>query len=195
MLITKTNPTGIDLKIQQFQTDLHDRLMELWGLDKNDAGENKLFECYGRSYRNRKDTGYVAEIFNGTEYKDVYWNDSLNAISFFGISDKTDIIANNQTDVHLVVFVDLKKLALKDSSNTLITHRADNEVRNQVQNIIGRSMYGFSLNSIETGIANVLKEYPGSYRDTRLKNVDMHPVHCFRLNFSIEFDINNNCTP
>lgn len=196
MLIQKTNPAGIDYSLQLLQTELHNALMTAWGLDINTAADNKLFECYGRCYRNKKDTGYVAEVYTGSnQYKEVYWNNSLYAISFFGTSDKVDLKNNNKTDAHLVFFVDLKKLALEDTAGAVAAHRTDEEVHNQVQGIIRKSLYGVVLNSIETGLVNVLREYNGSYRDDRLKAVDMHPVHCFRLNFSLEYDINNYCKP
>ena len=196
MLITKTNPSGVDYSIQLFQTELHDALMSAWGLNPADTAENKLYECYGRCYKNRKDNGYVAEVYTGSDqYKEVYWNNALYAISFFGMSDKVDMANNNKTELHLVFFVDLKKLALLDRSGNAIAHRSDEEIHNQVQGIIRKSLYGVILNSIETGMVNVLRDYPGSYRDERLKHVDMHPVHCFRLNMSLEFDINNYCKP
>jgi len=195
MLITKTNPTGVDYHIQRFQTELHSSLMTLWGLNPGTPAENILYESYGRCYRNKKSNGYVAEVYTSDDqYKEVYWNDALMAISFFGTGDKIETSVNNLVDVHMIFFVDLKKLALKDSLNNTIAHRADEEVRKQAQVIIGKALYGFNLLSIETGLVNVLREYPGSYRDDRLKAVDMHPVHCFRLNLSLEYNINsNNC--
>src|SRR5688572_23310877 len=101
MLITKTDPKGIDYYIQRLQTALHDRLA--WGSN---------YHCHGRCYRNRKNDGFVAEVYQGDgEYKDVYFDDSLSAISFFGISgaiEKEGVM--NTVDVHLVFFVDLSKL-------------------------------------------------------------------------------------
>lgn len=188
MLITKTSPVGIDVRIQKFQTLLHDRLMTVWGLDKNDSTENKLYECYGRCYRNRKDTGYVAEVYTSSnQYKDVYWNDAKYAISFFGTSNEVKQDVNTKADVHLVFFVNIKKL--KPS----IAHRGDEEVRQDVIEIASKSNFGFSFTSCETGVENVLREYPGTYRDERLKYVDMHPVHCFRLNFSLSYNKKTNC--
>lgn len=188
MLITKTNPVGIDQRIQKLQTLLHSRLTELWGIDVNDATANKSVEFYGRCYRNKKNNGYIAEVYDGNkEYKEVYWNDSLKAISFFGISSKEDYDVGHAADVHLVFFVDLK--ALKQE----IAHRADEEVRMDVKKLFGKSLLGFSYISMEIGLENVLREYQGSYRDERLKAVDMHPIHCFRVNLRLMYDINKNC--
>jgi len=195
MLITKTSPQGIDVRIQKFQTLLHARLMTAWNLNPGDVDENKLYACYGRAYRNRKDNGYIAEVYTGNDqYKDVYWDSSKNAISFFGTGTNIKQGVNTEADVHLVFFVNIKKL--KPS----ITHRGDEEVRQDVIEVASKNNYGFTYLSCDTGIENVLREYPGVLReypgvlrDERLKNVDMHPVHCFRLNFSLAYNNKINC--
>jgi hypothetical protein len=188
MNITKIDPVGLDWYIQWFQTWLHKQLMAKWGLDTEDTTQNALYECYGRAYRNATDDGYIAEVYTGgKEYKEVYWNDKLYAISFFGTDGSVDRSALSTANVHLVFFVDLSK------AKPEIAHRADEEVRDEIEAITGSFVGGFVLKSIELWLQNVLKEYPGSRRDNRLKYVDMHPVHCFRLNFSITYDSNKNC--
>jgi hypothetical protein len=187
MLITKDNPVGIDAKIQQLQTKLHDDLLAKWGIVTDQ------YKCLGRCYRNRKDQGYVAELYLGNgEYKDAYWDDTISAISFFGLSNSP--VKHNlleQANVHLVFFVNLAKL------KTGIAHRADEEVRIDVLDLIGNSLFGFVFQSIELGLDSVLKEYPASWRTaekyTNLKTVDMHPLHCFRLNLFVQYD-KNFCT-
>jgi hypothetical protein len=180
MLITKTNPVGIDVAIQNLQTHLHKQLVTKWGL----AGEDDpAYECYGRVYRNKKDAGYIAEVYTGglggVDYKEVYWNDNLTAISWFGTGSKTTFDLKNKTDVHLVFFVNVAKL--KPS----VAHRADEEARNEIQQIFGNTLHGFSYESMELWLENVLREYPGSRRDNRLIAVDMQPVHCFRINLTL----------
>lgn len=192
MLVTKINPVGIDWYIQQLQTRLHTELVGVSGWNLSDTGQ---YKCYGRAYRNKKGNGYVAENYESDkEYKEVYWDDTLTAISFFGLSStpvKKSI--KSEAEVHLVFFADLDKLALKDSDGNTIAHRADEELRNSVLNVIGKFSYGFSVLSVELWLENVLREYSGSYRDERLKTVDMHPVHCFRINMKIIFDQNKHC--
>lgn len=186
MLNVITNPVGIDAEIKRFQTDLHNSLMEKWGLDVNVAAENKLYQCYGRCYRNKKDNGYIAEVFDGgKDYKDAYWDDSLRAISFFGISNSIRHELVEKAEVHLVFFVDLKKL------KPTLVNRADEEVRLDVLNAVADSPGSFVYTSMDLWLENVLKEYPGTYRDERLKTVDMQPRHCFRLNFTLLYDKNN----
>jgi hypothetical protein len=186
MLITKTNPVGIDFMLQKFQTFLHDELMVKWGLNPAIAAQDKLFECYGRCARNKTESGYVAEILtSGNDYKEVYWNDTINAISFFGISGSETYNIGETVPVHLVFFVDLKKL------KPTITHRADEEVRKDVQLLAEKGMFGFRYISTELWIENVLKEYNGSYKSSQLQKLDMQPVHCFRLNFELQYNKNN----
>lgn len=179
MLIQITNPVGIDVQLQKFQSYIHTRLIALWNVTTE-------YECYARASRNKTEDGYAAEIFTaGKDYKPVYWNDTLSAISFFGIDQRMDNEGGQfTTKVHLVFFVNVKKL--KPS----ITHRADEEVKKDVLNACGNGMFQFHLESVETGIENVLREYPGSRRDERLKYVDKQPVHCFRLNFTTTYKIN-----
>jgi hypothetical protein len=188
MMITKINPVGIDWYIQQLQTKLFNELVPA-------TIATDQYKCYGRCYRNKKDSGYVAENFEGgTEYKEVYWDDTLTMISFFGISNNIKRSVRSEADIHLVVFADLVKLGLKyPGTNTLITHRPDEELRQKFAGIIGRFSNGFTLLSIELWLENVLKEYAGSYRSDRLKVVDMHPVHCFRMNLKLIYNENKIC--
>lgn len=189
MLFLKTNPTGIDFYIQQLQSQLHSTLVAKWAL-----ADNTQYQCYGRCYRNKTKDGYIAENYvSDKEYKEVYWNDALTAISFFGVTGSVKKGVMNEAGVHLVMFADLSKLSLKDYKGVTIVHRADEELRQMVQNIIGGGAFGFLLDSIDLWVENVLKEYPGSRRDDRLKFVDMHPVHCFRLNLKLNYNPNKNC--
>jgi len=180
MLITKTNPAGVDVPIQKVQEFLHARLLALWNVSSN------LYRSYGRCYRNKLDYGYVAENYEGAnEYKEVYWDDNLAVISFFGVGTtiKHDKI-KEYADVHLVFFLNLQKV------KPAIAHRADEEVHRDLLRIVGESLYGLTYTGLDTGIDNVLREYPGSRRDKRLLAADMHPVHCFRLNFTLFYNKN-----
>lgn len=191
MLIARTNPVGIDFYIQKLQTKLHTVLIGSTGFNLGDPDQ---YKCYGRCYRNKTDDGYIAENFEGAnQYKEVYWDSSLTAISFFGITNNVKVGISNEADVHLVFFADLNKLALKDADGNTIAHRADEELRTMVQSIIGKYAYGFTYVSTELWIENVLREYPGSRRENRLKFVDMHPVHCFRINLKLIYNPNKIC--
>jgi hypothetical protein len=183
MLIQKTNPVGIDASVQRLQAALHGELVKAWGL----AGpDDPNYRSYGMIYRNKKDNQYIAEVYTGNnEYKEVYWDDRVSAISWFGLSGNIELGVKNTAKIHLVFFVNLAKL------KPTVAHRADEEVRNEIANYFGNTRFGASLDTIELWTENVLREYPGSRRDDRLKAVDMHPVHCFRLNLTLLYSKNN----
>lgn len=190
MLIQHANPVGIDRAIQQVQTRLHAQLLAKWNLQ----GAPESYQCHERCYRNRTANGYRAEIYEaGNEYRDVYWDDRLAAISFFGISD--DIVTGTQssTDVHLVFFVNLAKL------KPALSHRADEEVRADVESILAAGLFGFEMVDTELWLENVLREYPATLigqdglANENLKYVDIHPVHCFRINLQSFYDSGSNC--
>lgn len=178
MLKTLTNPVGIDWHLQNVQEKLYARLMKGWG--------DVDYACYGRAYRNKdRAEGYIAEVYEGAnQYKEVYWDDARAAVSFFGIGPKVTKDAAHLLDVHLVFFVNLQKL------KPTLTHRADEEVRQDVYNALGPAAFGLVYKSTELYLENVLREYPGTRREERLKAVDMHPVHCFRLNYQLTFNPN-----
>jgi len=182
MLQLKTDPVGIDVQIQRLQQFLYKSLSATWGIDP----DSEAWACYGRCYKNKTENGYIAEVYAGKgEYKEVYWNDDVWSVSFFGLSDRIEFDVTNKAKVHLVFFVNVEKL------KPAIVHRADEEIRKDVQNAIGAGLFGFQLDSIDLWLENVLREYTGSRRDERLKFVDMQPVHCFRINLTSSYNINN----
>ena len=191
MLYSKTNPVGVDIPIQKLQTELYRKLIDA---DHWNLADTSKYKAYGRCYRNKVDDGYIAENYEGgSNYKEVYWDSSLTAISFFGITKEIKAGINSEADIHLVFFADLSKLALKDKELNTITHRADEELRQMVLKIIGTHSHGFNYVSTELWLENVLKEYPGSRREKRLAAVDMHPVHCFRINLKLIYNANKIC--
>jgi hypothetical protein len=181
MLITKTAPVGIDVSLQKLQAIIHDQLVDEFGTE----GTWDAYKAFGRCYRNRTSNGYVAEYYEGNnEYKDVYWDDSLSMITFFGVAPRVNSILMHMQDVHLIVFANLSLLY------PAVTHRADEELHKYFLNIIGTGWHGITYTGYETGLENVLREYPGTRTSERLKYVDMHPVHAFRINFSTSYSIN-----
>jgi hypothetical protein len=117
----------------------------------------------------------------------VYYDDSLKASCFFGITNPIEIDTINRADIHLVFFVNLATL------KPLSVQRADEEVRSEVVSVLDGGLFHSTVTSVEMGIEGSLREYRGSLRDDRLKFVDMHPVHCFRIDLEIEYENINNC--
>ncbi len=179
MLYTKGSPVGIDIPIQNMQEYLHEELNTLWFLGGND------YQAYGRCYRNQKDNGYIAEAYKRrNEYGELYLDDKYPVMSFFGVGENIDFKTSNSAKVHLVFFVNVQRVKN-------LQHRGDEEVRKDVQSLVQSRYQGFVLTGIRTGINNVLEEYPGSVRDEGMKFRDMHPFHCFRLDFTLQYNINN----
>lgn len=184
MLIQKSNPVGIDVNLQKLQAHIYNRILAAVQARIPGFSADGIVS-YPRCYRNRTSDGYIAENYQGSnEYKEVYHDDTKAMVSFFGISPRVEHDVKEHTDAHLVVFANLATLY------PAITHRADEELHRELIRIIGPGYYGFEYTGIETGIENILREYPGSRRDERLQAVDMHPAHAFRINFSVRF---NHC--
>lgn len=183
MLYTKVSPVGVDIPIQKLQTYLHDKLLAKWGLQTAD------YSAYGRCYRNQKEAGYVAEVYVGSnEYKEVYLDDRIAALSFFGLSGDIDHKVTNTADVHLIFWVNIKRLYPS------VVHRADEEVRRDVHELVQKKMYGFTLTDARLGIERVHQEYRGTIMAAQanldtLKYRDFHPFHCFRFDLKLLYDI------
>jgi hypothetical protein len=182
--IIKNNPKGVDVNLQQFQQMLYAKLKALWSLNDNN------FTAYGRAYKNKTTDGYIPEVYTGNKnYSEVFFNDKLAASLFFTISDTVNYNSSAASTTGSIIFmVDLSKIF------TTISHRPDEEVRNTVQKLVMPRNYGFEYVGTETGIDNVFKDFSGWRKTSGVKFDDMHPRHCFKVNFNILFDLENfNC--
>lgn len=182
MIIKAADPVGIDIIIQRFQKDLHDHLIDLWGLDQASA---KDYLCHDRCYRNQNTDGYLPELYTTKgEYKELMVDDKVKALSFFGIGGNIDYDRENQQNiaqVHLIFFVDLKKLKATEA-------RPDEEVRRDVELHLRAGYMGMNLTGVLIGIDNVFAEYNGWIKDRGIKYRDLQPFHCFRFNFELAYD-------
>lgn len=186
MLITLQDPKGLDAQIQLLQQEIGSELGRRFA---GVASDEELVIC-PRVYRNQAPapgTGYIAELYLGAaEYKEVFWDDAKKLIVFFSEGAKMQHGTEDETDVALICFANVAALY------PTIEHRADYEIRRDFQRLFeGVRIFGFRLLSVEIGLQNVLREYPGSRRDGRLAAVDMGSVHAFRLNLSLRFDREN----
>ena len=179
MLFLKATPAGIDSNIQLFQKKLFYDLSAKW-----DIG-NLEFDCYGRAYRNVREGRYIPEVYvGGNEYKEVFFDDSLTVQSFFGVAEQEGYANAVKAQVFLVFMVNLKSL------KPALAHRGDEEVRVDAEKVAVSNPYGFRLNGIYTGLERVFQEYQ-AFAGSTLKDCDMHPFHCFRLNFDMNYSIFN----
>ncbi len=126
--------------------------------------------------------GYIAEVYNGSGYKEVYLDDNVSVTSFFGIGQESPISQDTMVtaNIHLCFFV--KLTAIKPGAT-----RNDEEARLDVQSILDSfaTAHGWLLVKQSTGIDKVLAEYPGTRKSEGMKFKDMHPYHCFRFDLQI----------
>lgn len=180
MISLKTTPKGVDIPIQKLQQYLYGRLNATWNLSDTD------FNCYGRAYKNDLGNGFIPEVYVGNnEYKEVLLDDTVKALSFFGVSDERKGKYDYTTEACLIFFVDISKIKS-------LQHRGDEEVKIDVLQLFETALFGFELTGFTTTKELVFKEYTGLRRNDGLKFKDMHPKHCFRLNFSLTYN-NNFC--
>jgi len=174
MLFLKEIPTGIDVPIQKFQKYLYESIPEVWNIDAE-----KQYECFGRAYRNQKskEGGYIPEVYVGNgNYRDVYFDDSKAALSFFGVEDVQKYKITLIAGVFLIFCVDIAK------THPDVKHRGDEEARRDVINLSEQYKFG-EFTGIATGIQSVFKGYDVN----QIKYRDMQPMHCFRLNYSLAY--------
>lgn len=175
MNFAKPTVTGIDIPIQKLQTLLYDRVKTLWSVT------DSTFNMYGRAYRNQLQNGYAPEVYVGKdEYKDSYFDDTLAGSAFFAYENTKLNGVDTTAVVSLIMMVNLAKIKPG-------TVRNDEEARVDIERICLERNYGFFLTGIVTGIDQVFKEYGTK----SIKYRDMHPWHCFRLNFNITYNIND----
>lgn len=178
MNVTKPNVTGVDIPIQKLQSYLYPRLNAIWGT--GDA----TYNSYGRVYRNQTKDGYAPERYIGyNEYNDTFQDDGLWASSFFGLGETQQITKSNwNADVFLVFMVDLSKIKPQDTRN-------DEEARLDVEKLCFQKLFEFTMTGVILGIDNVFKEYTGYKKNEAIRYRDMHPLHCFRINFKLNYNI------
>lgn len=180
MNITKPTVIGIDIPIQKFQTVLYNKIKSLWPVD------DTSFNMYGRAYRNQASKkGYQPEVYVGNnEYNDSYFDDRLKGSAFFGLSSPEKVTADGDTTAQIFIIFMVNLSAIKPGAT-----RNDEEARNDMQQFCMNRFSGLFLSGVVTGIDQVFKEY-------NIDNItfrDMHPWHCFRLNFNLTYNI-YDCT-
>lgn len=188
-LYTKISPVGVDIQVQRKQELLWNALRSRWSL------ADDMYKSYGRSYRNQREAGYVPEMYEesttlGKEYKELFIDDKVILTSFFTINNEKVLSSGlMQADGYIIFIVDLTKIG----KTTL--HRPDNEARQDVYNLL-KFKAGFVVTEVITGIDKVFSEY-SAWRSTTggVNYTDMHPNHCFRINFSITYSPDTNCLP
>lgn len=187
MINLKTSPVGVDKSIQGFQQFLYGQLKKTWGVTDDN------YDSFGRCYRNQVDTGYIPEVFvsspvaNNTVYKVAWFDDSLHkAVSFFDVLSTTKYSKGSSVvEVDLIFLVNVAQL--KPSTQ----HRADEEVRKDVEQICAMPRFNFTMKEFKTGWKNVFDNFDGWHKKDEVTFRDLHPLHVFSLGFDLLYDIND----
>ncbi len=173
---TKTNPIGLDAKIQSLQTRLFSQLNTLWGL----TSPNEL-DAYGRCYVIEKDGEKTVRFFKTPSEYQIVSVPEMNKFFFLSraIQKKTDTL-RYETTIEAIFLLDV--VSLKPD----VTHRADIEVQADVELILNQ-IDNIFVESIETGFENVLRGI--KYEQSS----DMQPYHAFKFNLNVVYNMNEEC--
>lgn len=178
-VLIKPSVTGIDIPIQACQQVLYPLIKKAWGITSDTD-----FNFYGRAYRNQSDGGYTPEVYNGAgEYKEVYFDDTLKASAFFGVQENQVYKPGMMAKVFIIFMVNVAEI-----SGTTAT-KNDEEIRNAVVKLFGAPRMGFDMTGLKTGIDNVFSEYSGWRKGKGIEYRDEFPLHCFRIDFDVLYDI------
>lgn len=176
---------GIDYPIQLLQSWLYEQLYTKWG----ESGlTSELLQVYGRAYRNNvADRGYVPQAFiEGIDYNnDMFYDDRIGALLWFGINDPTTVKGKGHTyNVSLYCFCNLDIVKPNNP-----TQRMDEQVINDVRNLILPNRYGFFVKGVERDIDRVLNKFSGKVKNDALVKTNDQPKLCFRLDMTNTIDI------
>ena len=170
MMVSRISPVGIDVPIIQLQTYLYE------GLSFGN------WESHDRAYTTEAENGLRAEIYTRKgEYEEIFFNDTFDCTSFFIVNPIVDYNEPSylaSQEASLIFQVKLNKVFPN------VAHRADEEFRNAIIERLKTYPAGLILNSTETGIRNVYREF----EQGRIKYTDMSDFHVLRLNFDINYD-------
>lgn len=187
MLNLKTSPVGIDKSIQGFQQFLYTKLKAKWSVTDSE------YDSFGRCYRNQVDAGYIPEVFvsasseNNTIYKEAWFDDTLHkAVSFFDSYDEVKYDnGTSQATVDLIFIVNIPFI------KPGIEHRADEEVRRDVEQLCAMPRFNFTMKEFRTGYQTVFSRFDGWIDRDQTTFRDMHPIHVFAIRFNLIYDIND----
>lgn len=184
MVFLKSTFSGIDIPINAFQAYLYAALKKLWGIP-NDTD----FDLYGRARNNPKEKGSVAEVFDGKAgYTEVLFNDrKLVGQGFFLVGDREDYnVGAMTTKVALILQLNIQ--GVNKYMNPLDLTKWDDEYINaQVMKLCQGKRAGFFVTGLVKRIENIFKEYP-QWKDT-IKFQDMFPFHCIRIEFEVQYSV------
>lgn len=145
-VVRYTTPKGLDREIDMIQVKLYDYLISKGWTN---------YTCYPRCYVNAKNGKNVIEYtLNNKDYKDVMFNDSVNASSLFVLinSNKKDIRLEKAT-LALIFQINQTKI-----SPATTTRQPDEDIINEITRFLYKLPYSINLTNVKRGIKNVYSD-------------------------------------
>lgn len=178
-LITKENPVGADYNINQLQFKIYNEL------------DWTKYESYHRAYKNVKDSNVLPEVYiGGGDYKEVLFDDTFNVTSFFLLGDTRarDSSFKYTTTASIIFQADLSRLFPE------IRHRADEELKLCVLQVLEKNLYGFTLTDVISGVNNVYSDLGinSPELNQKVNLTDMSNFHVVKFDMDLAFT-NNYC--
>ena len=176
----KTNPIGLDAVIDSVQKKIY-TLSDCWNID---------LEGYPRCYILNKESGQTVEAYIGdNEYSKPLSFAEGNKF-FFVCPNDIEHVSNQYYTTNIELYFILNIVECKPS----VLHRADEEVRNDVINLIGTHTQ-VEIKRIIWQIDKVFNRFRNKQSRSFDYDVitDIHPHHAFKIELELyPYDINQN---
>ena len=170
----KTSPVGVDTKIQPLQKRMAKVMTSNWSLTDADF--------FGRVYLDeRENQSSWKRFINGIDYGDILYNDKIQCNSFFYVKDER-VNEEGKYSATIVNIWQMKTTSLKP----LITHRADEEIIQDILNVYDKMPFGFSRATVTRNTSEI-------YSDFKLRNLpnDLQPILLLRFDSEVFYTYSN----
>lgn len=162
----KENPIGLDAVIHKIQVKLYDKLNELWGVE---------LDGYPRCYSIKREVKKTIEHYQGSgEYESLIHAEG-NKFFFLADADYRQESLN-----HFNTKLDLYFILNLEECKKLIVHRADEEVRRDIINIVKTCDNVGENITIVTGIDSIFMGFQRNNID------DIQPYYYFKAIIDIK---------
>lgn len=168
----KTNPKGLDVIIYGVQKKLYDKLSVMW--------DNVELFGYDRCYVNNKNNVKTIDYYiSDNEYKNLVVAEENKF--FFTAENEILNVGINYYETKIDLYFILNISEIKPN----ILHRADEEVRQDVLNVL-QTMKDVSIEKVTTNIDNIFSKYFFN------QITDLEPYHCFKISLNVhKYHLNN----
>ena len=182
MIIEKLNPVGQDIKVYEIQKAIHDAFDIVWRGLTPEFVDSPGVICYPRCYITYSKHKKVLDFFDSSTNSD-YLNVLDSEQNKMVIVNDHPIVKENtnffSTKLDLIFIVNLNK------TNYAVTHRADEEVRNAVVEVLEK-IPNTTVVSVIYGLNHIFKDIMHEV------SLDMPPKHCFKVLLSLDRYKNND---